>query len=155
MGSEWVKIVENTYFTNFILFAILWSSIMLAMETPTFPAEGSNAATAFLAIDITFTIVFTIEMVPQWMALGLGGYFKQLANRLDFIIVFTAWLSLILEWSGVDANTLTGSEVCACSASFAPSARCGASPRSGWSSTAPSTHSPPSSGSWSWACSSP
>ena len=107
MGSEWVKIVENTYFTNFILFAILWSSIMLAMETPTFPAEGSNAATAFLAIDITFTIVFTIEMVLQWMALGLGGYFKQLANRLDFIIVFTAWLSLILEWSGVDANTLT------------------------------------------------
>ena len=44
----------------------------------------------------------------QWAALGLGGYAAATANQLDFIIVFTAWLSLILELSGVDAGTLDG-----------------------------------------------
>ena len=107
MGTEWLKIVENEYFTNFILLAILWSSIMLAMETPRYPAPGSRAEEVFFGIDVAFTVVFTVEMGLQWMALGLGGYFRQTANKLDFIIVFTAWLSLILEISGVDAGTLT------------------------------------------------
>ena len=106
-GTGWITITENAYFTNFILFAILWSSIMLAMESPTYPAEGSEAEEAFFGIDVTFTVVFTIEMCIQWAALGLGGYFRATANQLDFIIVFTAWLSLILELSGVDAGTLT------------------------------------------------
>jgi hypothetical protein len=99
--------VHNPFFLNFILFAILWSSIMLAMESPEYPAVGSEAEKAFFAIDITFTVVFTIEMAIQWMALGVFGYFGQAANKLDFVIVFTAWLSLILELSGVDAGTLT------------------------------------------------
>ena len=106
-GTGWVTITENAYFTNFILFAILWSSIMLAMESPAYPAEGSKAEEAFFGIDVTFTVVFTVEMGIQWAALGLGGYFAATANQLDFIIVFTAWLSLILELSGVDAGTLT------------------------------------------------
>ena len=107
MGTQWLKIVENAYFTNFILFAILCSSIMLAMETPRFPAEGSRAEVVFFFIDVAFTAVFTVEMGLQWMALGLGGYFDQTANRLDFIIVATSISSLVLEVSGVDAGTLT------------------------------------------------
>ena len=106
-GTGWVTVTENAYFTNFILFAILWSSIMLAMESPAYPAEGSKAEEAFFGIDVAFTVVFTVEMGIQWAALGLGGYFAATANQLDFIIVFTAWLSLILELSGVDAGTLT------------------------------------------------
>jgi hypothetical protein len=106
-GSGWIQVVHNPFFLNFILFAILWSSIMLAMESPEYPAVGSEAEKAFFAIDITFTVVFTIEMAIQWMALGVFGYFGQAANKLDFVIVFTAWLSLILELSGVDAGTLT------------------------------------------------
>ena len=107
MGTQWLKIVENAYFTNFILFAILCSSIMLAMETPRFPAEGSRAEVVFFFIDVAFTAVFTVEMGLQWMALGLQRYFDQTANRLDFIIVATSISSLVLEVSGVDAGTLT------------------------------------------------
>jgi hypothetical protein len=106
-GTGWIAVTENAYFTNFILFAILWSSIMLALESPTYPAVGSKAEEVFFGINAFFTAVFTIEMALQWSALGLRGYFAANANRLDFIIVFTAWLSLILKISGVDAGTLT------------------------------------------------
>ena len=106
-GTGWIAITENAHFTNLILFAILWSSIMLAMESPAYPAEGSKAEEVFFGIDIALAAVFTIEMGIQWAALGLGGYFRATANQLDFIIVFTAWLSLILELSGVDPGTLT------------------------------------------------
>ena len=106
-GTGWIQVTNDAYFTNFILFAILWSSIMLAMENPTYPVAGSEAEQVFFGIDVAFTVVFTIEMAFQWLALGIVGYFGSTANKLDFIIVFTAWLSLILELSGVDAGTLT------------------------------------------------
>ena len=135
-GTGWVTVTENAYFTNFILFAILWSSIMLAMESPAYPAEGSKAEEAFFGIDVAFTVVFTVEMGIQWAALGLGGYFAATANQLDFIIVFTAWLSLILELSGVDAGTSPRCVRCACCASFARCAPCDGCPRCAWSWTA-------------------
>ena len=103
----WMQIAEDSRFGNFILFCILWSSIMLAMETPSWPAEGSSAYRVFFITDIILTIIFTVEMGIQWMAIGIGPYFRQLANKLDFIIVFTAWLSLILSFAGLDANALT------------------------------------------------
>ena len=71
MGTQWLKIVENAYFTNFILFAILCSSIMLAMETPRFPAEGSRAEVVFFFIDVAFTAVFTVEPGSNAHALDL------------------------------------------------------------------------------------
>ena len=105
--TVWLQIVEDNRFGNFILVCILWSSIMLAMETPNWPTEGSGAARVFYVTDIILTIIFTFEMGIQWMAIGIGPYFRQLANKLDFIIVVSAWLSLILSWAGLDASTLT------------------------------------------------
>jgi len=136
----------NEVFTNVILVAIIASSIMLALETPTFPLDGTTAGDAFFAIDFFFTVVFTIEMVVQMLALSVlvgrcrltpgqtrvdrvdcawlqrlkleydeprstfayifnynfnlrpyvMGYFRTTANTLDFVIVFTAWLSIIM-----------------------------------------------------------
>jgi hypothetical protein len=35
------------------------------------------------------------------------GYFGTTANTLDFVIVFTAWLSIIMTLAGIDSNSLS------------------------------------------------
>merc|ERR1719181_2672605 len=74
-------IVKNDYFENFILFCILVSAVIIA-------ADGSNTDKSttlwkvLAKIDLSLVIVFTIEMILKWGALGLycespEAYFKD------------------------------------------------------------------------------
>lgn len=105
----WSKVANDGKFVNTILVAIIVSSLTLALETPTWPEEGTAAGDAFFGIDIFFTVVFTVEMTVQFLALGVFGYFRSGANKLDFTIVFTAWLSIFMNVfaKDVDASALS------------------------------------------------
>jgi hypothetical protein len=46
----WSKIANNEIFTNVILVAIIASSIMLALETPTFPLDGRACQIHYLLL---------------------------------------------------------------------------------------------------------
>ncbi|XP_026502351.1 voltage-dependent L-type calcium channel subunit alpha-1S-like [Terrapene carolina triunguis] len=55
------RIVNATWFTNFILLFILLSSVSLAAEDPIRPVSFRNKVLGYF--DIGFTSVFTVEIV--------------------------------------------------------------------------------------------
>ena len=98
------------------------------METPTFPAEGSNAATAFLAIDITFG---RSSSRSRWCCSGWrSASATAQAARQPTGFHHRLHRVALADPRVVRRRTPTPSplQVCACSASFAPSAQCGAAP---------------------------
>ncbi|XP_071401812.1 calcium channel, voltage-dependent, N type, alpha 1B subunit, a, partial [Centroberyx affinis] len=82
-------IVTMRYFEMSILVVIAMSSIALAAEDPVWADAPHNNVLKYL--DYAFTGVFTFEMVIKMVDLGLllhpGGYFRDLWNILDFIVV--------------------------------------------------------------------
>ncbi|XP_059193817.1 calcium channel, voltage-dependent, N type, alpha 1B subunit, a [Centropristis striata] len=82
-------IVTLRYFEMSILVVIAMSSIALAAEDPVWTNAPRNNVLKYL--DYAFTGVFTFEMVIKMVDLGLllhpGGYFRDLWNILDFIVV--------------------------------------------------------------------
>ena len=102
--SFWMRVANDDKFVNTILVAIIASSIMLALETPTWPEEGTAAGDVFFGIDVFFTVIFTVEMTVQFLAHGILGYFRSGANKLDFAIVATAWLSIGMNLFAKDVD---------------------------------------------------
>jgi len=98
------KVVGHKMFENIILLLILSSSVLLATETKNWPAEGSTAATWYALIDITFTIIFTIEMGLKVFAFGLykrpTAYLRGPFNVLDAIVVISSLASLAIGNAG-------------------------------------------------------
>ncbi len=52
-------------------------------------------------LDKLFTIIFTIELILKWFALGIKNYFTNGWNWLDFLIVVVSVLGSLLDWLGV------------------------------------------------------
>lgn len=97
------KIVQHTLFEAFILLVILLNSLKMAMDDPL-------ATTATLPwAETTFTIIYVTEMVLKISAFGFlfnkGAYLRDLWNILDFVIVVTSLLPLIVN-IGFSVNAL-------------------------------------------------
>jgi hypothetical protein len=45
--------------------------------------------------DLTFIVIFTVEMALQMFAVGIVGYFRVAWNWLDFTVVMTGWLNYL------------------------------------------------------------
>ncbi|KAG6444901.1 hypothetical protein O3G_MSEX003637 [Manduca sexta] len=80
------KIVENKYFEGVVLTVILLSSLALALEDINLPYRPLLREILFY-MDIVFTVIFVIEMLIKWLALGFKEYFTSAWCWLDFIIV--------------------------------------------------------------------
>jgi len=97
---------HHRYFNNVILFSILISSACLAFEGPTMSADLKSD---LLVLDRIFTYIFTVEMCLKVIALGFVNtryaYLKDTWNRLDFTIVVSSLMDLILS------NTTSGVEI--------------------------------------------
>jgi hypothetical protein len=92
-----LRIAVSSVLESSILFCILASSILLAVDTP-FVDPASKLAHFLAIMDIVFTCIFSTELVLRVMALGLvyhkGSYLRSAWNILDCIIVVTSLLSL-------------------------------------------------------------
>ena len=95
-----LQIVKHPWFDRVILLMITASSILLATETPTFPAPGSSAETVYLILDVCFNTCFTVEMCMKLFACGAyrnyGSYLKSWFNILDAFVVTMSWLVIVL-----------------------------------------------------------
>lgn len=97
-------IISNKFFEYFIIAVILVNTFTLALVDP-----FGNQTEILTKFDLAFLIVYTIEMGLKLLALGIGigknGYFRDLWNVLDFVIVLTGWI----DYSGttsVNINSL-------------------------------------------------
>jgi hypothetical protein len=94
-------ITLNPWFDRVILMFITISTILLAVETPLTDPK-SNLVIVLTYIDYVMTTIFTLEMVIKMIAYGFAcngknSYLRNAWNILDFVIVTSALLSLVLS----------------------------------------------------------
>ena len=100
-------IISHWLFEYCSLTVIVANSISLALEDPTNPDSGN---TGFLAtLDTVFLVLYSVEMGLKIIGLGFlfnkGAYLRESWNILDFIIVCSAYLQLLLS-SGANLSVL-------------------------------------------------
>uniref|UniRef100_A0A8C6QU19 Voltage-dependent L-type calcium channel subunit alpha n=1 Tax=Nannospalax galili TaxID=1026970 RepID=A0A8C6QU19_NANGA len=97
------RIVNATWFTNFILLFILLSSAALAAEDPIRAESMRNQILGYF--DIAFTSVFTVEIVLKMTTYGAilhkGSFCRNYFNILDLLVVAVSLISMGLESSAI------------------------------------------------------
>uniref|UniRef100_A0A2K6G431 Voltage-dependent L-type calcium channel subunit alpha n=1 Tax=Propithecus coquereli TaxID=379532 RepID=A0A2K6G431_PROCO len=97
------RIVNATWFTNFILLFILLSSAALAAEDPIRAESMRNQILKYF--DIGFTSVFTVEIVLKMTTYGAflhkGSFCRSYFNMLDLLVVAVSLISMGLESSAI------------------------------------------------------
>ncbi|XP_011892286.1 PREDICTED: voltage-dependent L-type calcium channel subunit alpha-1S isoform X1 [Cercocebus atys] len=97
------RIVNATWFTNFILLFILLSSAALAAEDPIRADSMRNQILKHF--DIGFTSVFTVEIVLKMTTYGAflhkGSFCRNYFNMLDLLVVAVSLISMGLESSAI------------------------------------------------------
>ncbi|KAL1774993.1 voltage-dependent L-type calcium channel subunit alpha-1S isoform X1 [Sigmodon hispidus] len=97
------RIVNATWFTNFILLFILLSSAALAAEDPIRAESMRNQILEYF--DYVFTAVFTVEIVLKMTTYGAflhkGSFCRNYFNILDLLVVAVSLISMGLESSAI------------------------------------------------------
>ncbi|NWS77411.1 CAC1S protein, partial [Crotophaga sulcirostris] len=97
------RIVNATWFTNFILLFILLSSISLAAEDPIRAESFRNQVLGYF--DIAFTSVFTVEIALKMTTYGAflhkGSFCRNSFNILDLLVVAVSLISRGIESSAI------------------------------------------------------
>ncbi|XP_063241050.1 sodium channel protein 60E-like [Bacillus rossius redtenbacheri] len=102
-GKKWMavrtsvlSVVDTPMFEWFILVLIFASSITLCFED-IYLDENKTLKNILYWTNLAFCVVFSIEMLLKWVALGFWKYFTSFWTILDFIIVFVSVFSLLIE----------------------------------------------------------
>lgn len=91
-----LRVVKHPAFEWSILFLIFGSSITLCFED--IHLEENPRLMAILRwTNMAFAILFAIEMIIKWFALGLRYYFSSVWTALDFVIVMVSIVSVAVE----------------------------------------------------------
>ncbi|XP_071167168.1 sodium channel protein 1 brain-like isoform X2 [Mytilus edulis] len=105
-GIRWYKfrrvmtmIVESKVFEAIVLICIGLSSMSLAFED-IYLYQKPELEQALYVINIIFVVLFTIEMLMKWFALGMKAYFSSFWTILDFLIVVISWASFAAAAAG-------------------------------------------------------
>jgi len=80
------RLIENKYFETAVIIMILLSSLALALEDVHLP-NNPVLIDVLYYMDRIFTVIFLLEMLVKWLALGFRTYFTNAWCWLDFIIV--------------------------------------------------------------------
>ena len=93
------KIIKHPIFEGFSLCVIIFNSIMLASDDPTQPPTDFSSK-----MDTVFLAIYSSEMGLKIMAFGFyfskNAYIKDSWNILDFVIVSSSYLPIILQGQG-------------------------------------------------------
>lgn len=96
-----LSVVDTPAFEWFVLVLIFASSITLCFEDIYLDTNLSLKQFLYWT-NFVFSMVFVVEMVLKWMALGFTRYFTSFWTILDFIIVFVRIRHFVLLF---DLNT--------------------------------------------------
>ncbi|XP_066993816.2 sodium channel protein para [Anabrus simplex] len=93
------QLIENKYFETAVITMILLSSLALALEDVHLPQRPILQDILYY-MDRIFTVIFFIEMLIKWLALGFKKYFTNAWCWLDFVIVMLSLINLAAIWAG-------------------------------------------------------
>ena len=99
------KLVAHPAFNAFILFVIIFSTVLLAMEDPTSDDTSSDLSQFLIMMDYVTTVIFSIEAALKIYAFGFlfhkGAYLRNGWNVLDFFVVVVSIVDLVFSGSGL------------------------------------------------------
>ncbi|XP_064104911.1 sodium channel protein para-like isoform X2 [Macrobrachium nipponense] len=95
------QLIENKYFETAVITMILLSSLALALEDVHLKTRPVLQDVLYY-MDRIFTVIFFIEMLIKWVALGFAKYFTNAWCWLDFLIVMVSLINLAAIWAGAD-----------------------------------------------------
>ncbi|XP_076621092.1 sodium voltage-gated channel paralytic isoform X36 [Colletes latitarsis] len=87
------QLIENQYFETAVISMILLSSLALALEDVHLSARPILQDILYY-MDRIFTVIFFLEMLIKWLALGFKKYFTNAWCWLDFIIVMLSLINM-------------------------------------------------------------
>nr|CAD7256120.1 unnamed protein product [Timema shepardi] len=90
------QLIENKYFETAVITMILLSSLALALEDVHLQYRPILQDILYY-MDKIFTVIFFLEMLIKWLALGFKKYFTNAWCWLDFVIVMEV-LQLGPDW---------------------------------------------------------
>ncbi|XP_072152220.1 sodium channel protein para isoform X7 [Bemisia tabaci] len=93
------QLIENKYFETAVITMILLSSLALALEDVHLQQRPILQDILYY-MDRIFTVIFFLEMLIKWLALGFAKYFTNAWCWLDFIIVMLSLINLAAVWAG-------------------------------------------------------
>ncbi|VVC31902.1 Sodium ion transport-associated,Voltage gated sodium channel, alpha subunit,EF-hand domain,Ion transport [Cinara cedri] len=99
------QLIENKYFETAVITMILLSSLALALEDVHLQHRPVLQDILYY-MDRIFTVIFFLEMLIKWLALGFHNYFTNAWCWLDFIIVMVSLINFVaalLGASGIQA----------------------------------------------------
>ncbi|XP_031618644.1 sodium channel protein 60E isoform X2 [Contarinia nasturtii] len=96
MRTAVLSVVDTPAFEWFVLVLIFASSITLCFEDIYLDSNVMLKRLLYWT-NFIFSMIFVVEMVLKWMALGFTRYFTSFWTILDFIIVFVSVFSLLIE----------------------------------------------------------
>lgn len=85
-----LTVVDTPAFEWFVLVLIFASSITLCFEDIYLDSNKTLKRVLYWT-NFSFCLIFVVEMVLKWLALGFSKYFTSFWTILDFIIVFVSW----------------------------------------------------------------
>ncbi|XP_026836352.1 sodium channel protein 60E isoform X1 [Drosophila erecta] len=91
-----LAVVDTPAFEWFVLVLIFASSITLCFEDINLD-KNKTLKRVLYWINFSFCLIFVVEMILKWLALGFSKYFTSFWTILDFIIVFVSVFSLLIE----------------------------------------------------------
>ncbi|KAF7997448.1 hypothetical protein HCN44_006019 [Aphidius gifuensis] len=103
LGRKWINlrttvlgVVDTPVFEWMILVLIFASSITLCFED-IYLDDNPSLKKILYWTNLVFCLLFAIEMILKWLALGFCKYFTSFWTVLDFVIVFVSTFSLLIE----------------------------------------------------------
>jgi len=94
------RLIENKYFETAVIAMILISSLALAAED-IYLSERPVLQDILYYMDRIFTVIFFMEMVVKWLALGFVKYFTNAWCWLDFVIVMFSVANQAMGYLGI------------------------------------------------------
>lgn len=89
-----LSVVDTPAFEWFILVLIFASSVTLCFEDIHLD-ESPDLKKVLYWTNLAFSVIFIVEMLLKWIALGFHKYFTSFWTLLDFLIVFVSIISLL------------------------------------------------------------
>ncbi|XP_059479446.1 sodium channel protein para isoform X5 [Neocloeon triangulifer] len=93
------QLIENKYFETAVITMILLSSLALALEDVHLQHRPILQDILYY-MDRIFTVIFFIEMLIKFLALGFAKYFTNAWCWLDFVIVMVSLINFIASLVG-------------------------------------------------------
>lgn len=86
------KFIRHPIFENFIILSVFINTVVLALDGLVTDKKGHEILDG---MNLTFTIIFNVEMVLKLLGLGVKNYLRDPMNLFDGTIVIISDIELI------------------------------------------------------------